>query len=99
MAVVLSAHQAITSGCQSKWRWPRRNASNGPTLKRLAVDEFRRGGTVTVEIRDLAHETVYIVQSFRAGRGTRLLAVRRAVSSDLHATDGPLSALHKAELA
>ena len=70
----MSAHQAITSGCQSKWRWPRRNASNGPTLKRLAVDEFRRGGMATVEIRDLAQETVYIVQSFRAGRGTRLLA-------------------------
>ncbi len=44
------------------------------TLTRLAVDEFRRGGTATVEIRDLARETVYIVQSFRAGRGTRLLA-------------------------
>ncbi len=27
-----------------------------------------------MEIRDLAQETVYIVQSFRAGRGTRLLA-------------------------
>jgi hypothetical protein len=27
-----------------------------------------------VEIRDLAQETIYIVQSFRAGRGTRLLA-------------------------
>jgi hypothetical protein len=27
-----------------------------------------------VDIRDLAQETVYIVQSFRAGRGTRLLA-------------------------
>jgi len=31
----------------------------------LAVDEFRRGGLATVEIRDLAQETVYIVQSFR----------------------------------
>ncbi len=27
-----------------------------------------------MEICDLAQETVYIVQSFRAGRGTRLLA-------------------------
>ena len=36
--------------------------------------KFRRGGLATVEIRGLAQETVYIVQSFRAGRGTRLLA-------------------------
>jgi hypothetical protein len=36
--------------------------------------KFRRGGLATVEIRDLARETVYIVQSFRVGRGTRLLA-------------------------
>ena len=28
----------------------------------------------SVEIRTVAQETVYIVQSFRAGRGTRLLA-------------------------
>jgi len=52
-----------------------------------------------VEIRDLARETVYIVQSFRAGRGTRLLADPSvACKSELTAAE-PLSALHKAELA
>jgi hypothetical protein len=36
-----------------------------------------------VDIRDLAQETVYIVQSFRAGRGTRLPSV--ACKSELTA--------------
>jgi hypothetical protein len=47
--------------------------------------KFRRGGLATVEIRDLAQETVYIVQSFRAGRGTRLADPSVACKSELAA--------------
>ena len=52
-------------------------------LTRLAIDEFRRGGLATVEISDLAQETVYIVQSFRAGRvaGQRQAAPRTPLES------------------
>jgi hypothetical protein len=47
---------------------------NGP--KRQRVWPLMNGVTADSPLwmRDLAQETVYVVQSFRAGRGTRLLA-------------------------